>query len=86
MLERRTLERVHAPMLEGLRNRANIVLGHICDENAPHPHAYNYASHLCFFADMVTCLESRSERARQLVKERSRGLLGRALSRVFSHL
>ena len=35
---------------------------------------------------MVTHLENRSDRARQLVKERSRGLLARAFSRVFSHL
>ena len=86
VLQRRTLERVHAPMLQGLRNRANIALGHICDENAPHPHADDYASHLCFFTDVVTRLENRSERARQLVEERSRSLLGRMFSRVFSHL
>ena len=35
---------------------------------------------------MVTRLEIRSDRARRLVEERSRGLLGRAFSRVFSHL
>ena len=35
---------------------------------------------------MVTRLENRSERARELVEEKSRGLLGRAFSRVFSHL
>ena len=34
----------------------------------------------------MTRLESRSERACQLVEERSRGLLGRAFSRIFSHL
>ena len=77
---------MHAPMLEDLRNRANTTLGHICDENAPYPHANDYASHLRFFADVVTGLQNRSERARQLVEERSRGLLGRAFSRVFSHL
>nr|XP_020182389.1 tol-Pal system protein TolA-like [Aegilops tauschii subsp. strangulata] len=37
VLQRRMLERVHAPMLQDLRNRANTALGHICDENAPHP-------------------------------------------------
>ena len=86
MLQRRTLERVHAPMLEGLRNRANAALSHICDENAPHPHSNDYVSHLRFFTDVVMRLENRSERARLLVEERSRGLLGRAFSRVFSHL
>ena len=73
-------------MLQDLRNRANIALGHIFDENAPHPHANDYASNLRFLTDVVTCLENRSERARQLVKERSRDLLGHAFSRVFGHL
>ena len=86
VLQRRTLEHVHAPMLQGLRYRANTALGHICDENAPHPHTDNYASHLRFFTEVVTRLENRSERARQLVEERSRSLLRRAFSRVFSHL
>ena len=35
---------------------------------------------------MVTRLEARSARARQLVEERGRGLLERAFSCVFSHL
>ena len=35
---------------------------------------------------MVTLLENRSERSHWLVEERSRALLGRAFSRVFSHL
>jgi len=73
-------------MLQDLRNRANTALGHICDENAPHPHSNDYASHLIFFTHMVTRLEARSDKARRLVEERSRGLLGRAFSRVFSHL
>ena len=73
-------------MLQSLRIRANAVLGNICDKHAPHPHANDYASHLCFFADVVTRLENRPERARELVEERSRGLLGRAFSCVFSHL
>ena len=80
------LERVHAPMLQGLRIRASAALGSICDEHAPHPHANDYASHLRIFADVVTRLENQSERARELVEERSGGLLGRGFSRVFSHL
>ena len=75
VLQRQTLERVHAPMLEGLRNRANVALRHIFDENDPHPHVNDYASHLRFVTDVVTRLENRSERAWQLVEERSRGLL-----------
>ena len=86
MLERQTLEHMHGPMLQELRNRANTALGNICNEKAPHPHATNYASHLCFFTDVVTRLENRSERANQLVEERSHSLLGRAFSRVFNHL
>ena len=73
-------------MLRDLRTKANQALGTICDEHAPHPHAEDYASHLCFFTYVVTRLESRAERPRELVDERSRGLLGRAFSRVFSHL
>ena len=34
----------------------------------------------------MACLENRAERARELVEEKSRGLLGRAFSHVFSHL
>ena len=86
VLQRRTLEREHAPMLQDLRNRANIALGHICDVEAPAPHSNDYASHLTFFTEVVTRLEARSARARQLVEERGRGLLERAFSRVFSHL
>ena len=44
------------------------------------------ASHLRFFTDVVTRLEARSDEARRLVEERSRGLLERAFSCVFSHL
>ena len=49
-------------------------------------HSNDYSSHLNFFTNMVTRLEARSDKACQLVEERSRGLLGRAFSRVFSHL
>ena len=83
---RQTLQREHASMLQGLRLRANSALGTICDESAPHPHENDYASHLSFFTDIVTRLEARAARSRELVAERSRGLLGRVFSRVFSHL
>ena len=73
-------------MLQDLRKRANIALGHICDVEAPAPHSNDYASNLTFFTEVVTHLEARSGRARQLVEERGRGLLERAFSRVFSHL
>ena len=73
-------------MLRDLRTRANQVLGVICDEHAPHPHAKDYASHLRFFTDVMTRLENRVERAHEIVDEKSRGLLGRAFSCVFSHL
>ena len=58
--QRRMLERVHAPMLEGLRSRANAALGFICNENAPPSHSDDYASHLTFFTNVVTRLEARS--------------------------
>ena len=73
-------------MLQALRVRENRALGTICEEHVPHPRVEDYASHLQFFTDVVMHLENRSERARQLVEERSRSLLGRAFSRVFSHL
>ena len=73
-------------MLQQLRNRANTTLGNICEVGALHPHVTNYASHLQFFTDVVTHLENRSKRAHQLIEERSRSLLGRAFSHVFSHL
>ena len=83
---RLTLEHEHGSMLQGLRVRANNALGAICDESAPHPHESHYASHLNFFTDIVTRLEAQAAKARQLVEERSRGLLGRALSHIFSNL
>ena len=46
----------------------------------------DYASHLRFFTEVMPCLENQAARARELVEERSRGLLGRVFSRVFSHL
>ena len=60
-------------------------MGAICDESAPHPHESNYASHLNLFTNIVTRLEDQATKARQLVEERSRGLLGHALSRIFSN-
>ena len=73
-------------MLQGLRVRANNTLGAVCDESTPHPHESDYASHLRFFTDVLTRLEDQAAKARQLIEERSRGLLGRALSRIFSNL
>ena len=67
-------------MLQDLRVRANRELGPIYEERAPHPHAEDYGSHLRFFTDVVTRLEDLAERARELVEEKSRGLLGRAFS------
>ena len=61
-------------------------MGYICEAAAKEPHEVNYAGNLQFFTDVVTLLENRSERSRWLVEERSRALLGRAFSRVFSHL
>ena len=73
-------------MLRTLREQANTALGNICEAAAEVPHETNYAGNLQYFTDVVTLLENRSERSRWLVEERSRALLGRAFSRVFSHL
>ena len=73
-------------MLTMLQERANTALGNICEAAVGAPHATNYAGNLQFFTDIVTQLEARSVRANRLVEEKSRALLGRAFSRVFSHL
>src|SRR3954468_16855385 len=73
-------------MLATLRGRANTALGNICEAAVGEPHTINYASNLQFFTAVVTQLEAWSVRADRLVEERSRALLGRAYSRVFSHL
>ena len=73
-------------MLTTLRERANTALGNICEAAVGEPHIVNYAGNLQFFTDVVTQLEAWSVRADRLVEERSRALLGRAFSRVFSHL
>ena len=61
-------------------------MGNICEAAAEELHEANYAGNLQFFTRVVTLLESRSERSHWLVEERSRALLGRAFSRVFSYL
>ena len=55
-------------------------------DSSPHSLEGDYASHLRFFIDVVTRLEYRVMRARELVDEKRHGLLGRAFSRVFSLL
>ena len=84
--QRQTLEHMHGPMLLTLRERANTALGNICEAAVGQPHVVNYAGNLQFFTDVVMQLEAQSGRADRLVEERSRALLGRAFSRVFSHL
>ena len=73
-------------MLATLRERVGAALGNICEAAVGEPHTANYAGNLQFFTAVVTQLEARSVRADRLVEERSRALLGRAFSRVFSHL
>ena len=53
-------------------------MGNICEATTEEPHMTNYAGNLQFFTNVVRHLENRSERYRQLVEERSRGLLARA--------
>ena len=73
-------------MLRTLRERANAALCNICEAAAEEPHVNNYADNLQIFTYVVTHLESLSERSRQLVEGRSRSLLARVFSRVFSYL
>ena len=61
-------------------------MGYVCEAAAREAHEVHYASNLQFFTDVVTLLENRSERSHWLVEERSRALLGRAFSHVFSYL
>ena len=84
--QRQVLEYEHGPMLTTLWERANTALGNICKAAVGKPHAVNYAGNLQFFTDVVTQLEAQSVRADRLVEERSRALLRRAFSHVFSHL
>ena len=62
-----------------------MALGNIYEAAVGEPHEVNYAGNLQFFTDVVMQLETWSGRADRLVEERSRALLGRAFSRVFSH-
>ena len=49
-------------------------------------HENDYASHLSFFTDIMTRVEDWAMRSRELVSEKSWGLLGRAFSHVSSNL
>jgi hypothetical protein len=80
------MQRERASMLEDLKTRANRALDSICEESVPRPREDDDAGNLHFFTQVMACLEDKAMRARQLVEERSRELLGRAFSRVFSYL
>ena len=58
----------------------------VCEQSISHPHEADDASHLRFFTEIVTRLEDRATRARELVEEISQGLLRRVFSCVFGHL
>jgi hypothetical protein len=83
---RRTLRHMRFSMLEVLMTKANRALDAICEESIERSHGDDDADYLRFFTQVMTCIEDQAMRTRQLVKERSRGLLGRAFSRVFSNL
>jgi hypothetical protein len=83
---RRTMRHMRSSMLEDLMNRTNRALGTICEERIEQPHENYDASYLSFFTQVVTRIEDRAARTRLLVEERSRELLGRVFSRVFSNL
>ena len=71
----RTMQRERSSMLKDLKVRVNRALDTICEEGVSHPHKDDDTSHLRFFTEIVTRLEDRAARARELVEERSRGLL-----------
>ena len=73
-------------MLKDLMTRANRALDTICKGNVAHPLESDDAGYLHFFTQVMTCLESKATRARQLVEEKSRDLLGRAFSCIFSYI
>ena len=65
---RRTMQRERSLMLEDLRVRANRALDTICEESISRPHEADDVGYLHFFTQVVTCLEDRATRARQLVE------------------
>ena len=73
-------------MLDDLRAKSNPALDTFCKENVARPHESDDAGYLHFFTQVMTCLEIKAMRVRQLIEEKSRDLLGRAFSRVFSYL
>ena len=83
---RRTLQREHSLMLEDLRVRANRALDTICKESIARPYEADDAGYLRFFTQVVTRLEGGAARARRLIMEKIRDILGCAFSHVFSHL
>ena len=83
---RQTLQRERSLMFDDLGVRANRALSTICDESISRPYEADDVGYLRFCTQVVTCLEGGAVRACQLVEEKSRDLLGRAISRVFSHL
>lgn len=86
MSRHRTMEWEYSLMLEDLWVRANRALDTVYKESVARPHAADDTGCLHFFTQVVTLLEDRTMQARQLVEEKSRGLLGRVFSRVFSYL
>ena len=73
-------------MFQDLEHRANQALSNLCDESVASPLVANDAGYLGFFTRIVERLEGGAASARQLVEEKSRDLLARAVSRIFNHL
>lgn len=71
-------------MFQALGLRSIRSLSSICNENVASPLVADDASYLSFFTKVMECLEGGSRRAGRLIEEKSRDLLARAFSRVFS--
>ncbi|KAE8798191.1 hypothetical protein D1007_26481 [Hordeum vulgare] len=73
-------------MFEALEHRASRALGDICGEGVSGPLILDDFGYLGFFYRVVEHVEASAKKAFTLTEEKSRDLLGKAASDVFSHL
>lgn len=73
-------------MFQDHEGRARRALSSVCNESVSSSLVPDDVSYLAFFTRIVERLKGGAEKVRQLVEEKSRDLLARASSCVFSHL
>ncbi|KAE8793031.1 hypothetical protein D1007_32346 [Hordeum vulgare] len=73
-------------MFQSLERRDSRAFCGICGEGVSSPPVPDDVGYLGFLLRVVECLEAGAKKAHALAEERSRGLLGQAISDVFSHL